>query len=303
MMMHLHPHPIQVKVEVEEPTAEPILPIITSTPIIDHVKVESSPCRTTPSSRNQIEAALLDYIKDLQDDDIFDATKHQINTLPTYRRKKNPIVVITSATASERAVGNIRAELQRAKQHRQQRDGLDQHPLFKSFQFVGFDMQRKNDQWTRRQHPALLIISTFDTSYLFRLKFKGMNQNDNPMTKSLHCLLSDQSIIKVRPGIRNEVQELKRVYGNDCCGNGESFLDLIPLAKKRWPGIKRCGLRHMTATVLRRELTRAQQNKNWEVNRLTSGMKTYAATGASISLVLLAAIVLQFDGFSLTIQG
>jgi len=59
----------------------------------------------------------------------------------------------------------------------------------------------------------------------------------------------------------------------------------------------------MTATILRRELTRAQQNKNWEVNTLTPAMKAYAATGASISLVLLAAIVLRFDGYCLTIQG
>lgn len=301
--------PIQIKVEVDEPTITPeqhapALPITATAPILEHVKVESSARRTCQSkqSRNQIEVELLEYIKDLRDDDIVDATNHEINTLPTYNRKKNPIVVITSPAASDRAVSAIRAELLRAQQ-RQQRNGARNHHL-KSFQFVGFDVQRKNDLWTRKQQPALMIISTFDTSYLFRLKYMGGCQNESPiMTVSLQRLLSDQSIIKVGPGIRNEVRELKLVYGEDCCGNGESFLDLIPLAKKRWPEMKRWGLRHMTATVLRRELTRAQQNKNWEVGTLTPAMKAYAATGASISLVLLAAIVLRFDGYCLTIQG
>ncbi len=304
--------PTQVKLEVEEPTPEQHAPVL-PTPIKSSapVKVERSVRRIrqsnqprTTSSRNQIEAALMEYIKGLQDDEIVDATMHEINTLPIYKRRKNPIVVITSAAASDKAVGAIRAELLSAQHQQRKRDETNHtHHLFKSLQFVGFDIQRKSDQWTRKQHPALMIISTFDTSYLFRMKYKGMNQQDSPMTKSLQCLLSDQSIIKVGVGVRNEVRELKRVYGNDCCGNGESFLDLIPLAKQRWPEMKKCGLRHMTATILRRELTRAQQNKNWEVNTLTPAMKAYAATGASISLVLLAAIVLRFDGYCLTIQG
>jgi hypothetical protein len=301
--------PTQVKLEVEEPTPEQHAPVL-PTPIKSSapVKVERSVRRIrqsnqprTTSSRNQIEAALIQYITDLQDDEIVDVTMHEMNTLPIYKRRKNPIVVIKSAAASDKAVGAIRAELLRAQQRK--RNAPNHNHLFNTLQFVGFDIQRKSDQWTRKQHPALMIISTFDTSYLFRMKYKGINQQDSPMTKSLQCLLSDSSIIKVGAGIRNEVRELKREYGNECCGNGESFLDLIPLAKQRWPEMKKCGLRHMTATILRRELTRAQQNKNWEVNTLTPAMKAYAATGASVSLVLFAAIVLRFDGYCLTIQG
>jgi len=303
--------PTQVKLEVAEPPPKQHAPVL-HTPIKSSapVKVERSVRRMrqsnqqkSMSSRNQIEAALMEYIKDLQDDEIVDATMHEINTLPIYKRRKNPIVVIASAAASDKAVGAIRAELLRSQQQRKPDGTNHTHHLFKSLQFVGFDIQRKSDQWTRKQHPALMIISTFDTSYLFRLRYDGMNKQSSPMTRSLQCLLSDQSIFKVGAGVRNEVRELKRVYGNECCGNGESFLDLIPLAKQRWPEMKRCGLRHMTATILRRELTRAQQNRNWEVNTLTPAMKAYAATGASISLVLLAAIVLRFDGYCLTIQG
>jgi hypothetical protein len=57
--------------------------------------------------------------------------------------------------------------------------------------------------------------------------------------------------------------------------------------------MKRCGLRHMTATVLRRELTRAQENKNWEVNRLTPGMKVSyeLGHGAGVSSQAIGVVV------------
>lgn len=260
----------------------------------------------TPDCRNKIEAALYKYTRDMQDYQVVDVPKTAISTLPPYQRARGKrIVVVTSASSSEAAVSHIRAELESAKRKRLQHgstDGKDR--ALTSVQFVGFDTETrpKYHKGGDSHPPALIQIATFTTAYLFRLQHDGMNHHDSPMTKSLQKLLSDRSILKVGAGIRMDARELNRVYGANCCGNGESYLDLIPLAKERWPEIKRCGLRNLTATVLHCSLSKAQQMKNWEIRTLTPAMIEYAAADAFVALDLLSMILLHFDGYSMTIQ-
>jgi len=222
-------------------------------------------------------------------DDLSDFPKDMINTLPEipYKNTKNPVVVVSSAASSNRAAAEIRAELSLSiRQGSIQQDDVAQ--------FLGFDTETrpKFHKGGDENPPALIQLATQTTAYLFRLTFDGMNQNaDSVMTESLLSLLRDQSIIKVGIGIHKDVEDLKRAYGAYCCGDSTSYLDLGPMVTFRWPKIKRAGLRNLTATVLRRKLSKAQQMKNWELKRLTPAMEAYAAADAWVSLDLLAAIV------------
>ncbi len=181
---------------------------------------------------------------------------------------------------------------------RQQRHQNRAESRFEYYQFVGFDTEtRPKFSKGGDEHPtALLQIATATTCYLFRMKYERMNKRDTPMTGPLQCLLSDRSIIKVGVGIHADVRALNREYGNGCCGDGKSFLDLMPLVKARWPLLQRCGLRNLTATVLHSSLSKAQQMKNWEMHTLSPAMEEYAAADAFVALDLLAAIVPHFDG-------
>ena len=102
---------------------------------------------------------------------------------------------------------------------------------------------------------------------------------DAAMATSLISLLSDPTIIKVGVGIHADIKELNRIYGPNTCGDGTSYLDLAPLVGQRWSAIRRAGL------------SKAQQMRNWEMDRLTSAMLDYAAADAFVALDLLAAIM------------
>lgn len=128
-----------------------------------------------------------------------------------------------------------------------------------------------------------------------------MDSNDSLMTESLQCLLSDPSIIKVGSGIHADVKTLNHHYGREFCGENSSYFDLIPLARTRWPKLARCGLRNLTATVLHHNLSKAQQMENWEMDVLTPAMIEYAAADAFVALDLFASIVVQFDGYNITV--
>ncbi len=240
--------------------------------------------------------SLLTLINKFKDITIIDIPKNEISNLPPFKRSNNRVVVVTSAEASERAVSCIRAELAIARQQRHQNKADSR---FEYHQFVGFDTEtRPKFSKGGNEHPTAMIqIATKTTCYLFRIKYQRMNEHDSPMTGPLQCLLSDRSIIKVGVGIRTDVRALNREYGNGCCGDGKTFLDLMPLAKARWPNMQSFGLRSLTATVLHFSLSKAQQMKNWEMHTLTPAMEAYAAADAFVALDLLAAIVPHFDGY------
>jgi len=223
-------------------------------------------------------------------DGLIDLPKEQINDLPEvpYKRTKKPIVVISTAATSDKAVSEIRTELS-INQRRLNGDANGHN----SFQYLGFDVEIKPkfQKGGDENPPALLQLATATSAYLFRLSYQGMNGSTDAMTESLESLLSDKTIIKVGVGIHKDVEDLKRVYGPHCCSDATSYLDIGPLAKLRWPKIQRCGLRNLTATLLGYRLSKAQQMKNWEMKQMTPAMISYAAADALVALDLLAAIV------------
>lgn len=227
-----------------------------------------------------------------------DMAKERVNDLPTVPYTYGTgvddkrIVVITDVAGSQSAVASIRTELQ------QQACGgggiaNDERP---AFQYLGFDVEIKPKfhKGGRPNPVALVQLATETTAYLFRLKFQGMGApgaGGGAWTPELSNLLSDGSIIKVGVGIRNDVQTLQNTYGANVCGDATSYLDLTELVKIKWPLIRRCGLRNLTATVLGWRLSKAQQMKNWEMQQMTNAMLEYAAADAFVALDLLGAIV------------
>lgn len=227
-----------------------------------------------------------------------DFPQHDISTLPLFTREKSRILVISSAKASDKAVSDIRRELLLAKQGKQ---FAGNHRL-KDFQFVGFGVKTRGRKYpSDTRTPVLIQVATFSTAYLFRLQYDknlNMKRNDtSPMTMSLRCLLSDWSIIKVGDNVRSDVAALNRKYGDNCCGDGTSFLDLGSLAQQRWPKVQSLGLGNLTATVLHHNLCFFRQPPNWYLRKLSQPMEAYAAAEVFVALDLLAIIVALFDGY------
>ena len=229
-----------------------------------------------------------------------DIAKEQINDLPTVpytygtgvNDNSKRIVVITDVAGSQSAVASIRTELQQQAPG----GGGTANSGRSDFQFLGFDVEIKPKfhKGGRPNPVALVQLATKTTAYLFRLKFQGMGApgaGGGAWTSELSNLLSDGTIIKVGVGIRNDVQTLQNTYGANVCGDATSYLDLTELVKIKWPLIRRCGLRNLTATVLGWRLSKAQQMKNWEMQQMTNAMLEYAAADAFVALDLLGAIV------------
>ena len=229
-----------------------------------------------------------------------DIPKEQINDLPAvpyaYGTGVNDkhVVVITDVAGSQAAVASIRAEFQK-EEAEGAKDGASNYGQ-STFHFLGFDVEIK-PKFHKGGSPnavAMIQLATKTTAYLFRLKFQGMGApgaGEGAWTSGLSHLLSDANIIKVGVGIRNDVQTLQNTYGANVCGDATSYLDLTDLVKMKWPLIRRCGLRNLTATVLGWRLSKAQQMKNWEMKDMTNAMIEYAAADAFVALDLLDAIV------------
>ena len=212
--------------------------------------------------------------------DLDDLPKERINALPStsYESTKRPAVVVNGAAAADAAVAAIRSELAAQGGER-------------AFHYLGFDTEtRPNFRKGGDNPPALIQLATSTTAYLFRLAVQG-SRGSSALTAALRQLLADPRVVKVGVGIHKDVLDLQREHGARVGGDGATYLDLGPLVRARWPRIRRAGLRNLTATVLGRRLSKAQQMKNWEAATLTPAMQAYAAADAWVALDLLAAIV------------
>lgn len=139
---------------------------------------------------------------------------------------------------------------------------------------LGFDTETRPSFHADQQHKvSLLQLATSECAYLIRL-------NKISLPLELAALLSDEKIMKVGIGLRDDVKALQKLRSFEPAG----FVDLAYEAKLR--GYKELGLRTMTAIFLGQRLSKAAKLTNWDNRELTPPQMHYAALDAAVALKL-----------------
>ena len=137
---------------------------------------------------------------------------------------------------------------------------------------LGFDTEKKPTfQKGVYHHTALLQLSTAEDAYLFRINKIGL-------PAAVIDLLEDEQIAKVGVGIRDDLEDLKKVRLFEPGG----FVELIDITKDL--GIKNAGVRNLAGIFLEKRVSKNQQTSNWENETLTKAQQLYAAADAWIPL-------------------
>ncbi len=144
-----------------------------------------------------------------------------------------------------------------------------------SQRMIGFDTETKPifQPHAPRCRTALLQLSSETTSYLFRLHTLGIPQ-------PLADILASQSITKIGAAVYDDIRGLQ--YYNDF--EAARFMDLQQFAERY--GIKDKSVKKLSAIILGRKVSKAQQCSNWEAAQLSFPQQLYAATDAWICLVM-----------------
>jgi len=132
---------------------------------------------------------------------------------------------------------------------------------------IGFDTESRPSFKKGEHYPiSLMQISTADDAYLFVLKKTG---TPAPVRK----LLSDDKILKIGLGLKQEVGEMKE-HGIKCAG----FVDLERIAAHH--KFKQRGIRALSAYFLKMRISKSAQKSNWARDDLSPAQIKYAATDA-----------------------
>jgi len=151
--------------------------------------------------------------------------------------------------------------------------------LLKKERVLGFDTESKPMfRAGGRNKIALLQLSTFDTSYLFKTIKIGL-------PASVAEVLADPEIIKAGAAVKDDVNGLRKFANFAPAG----FVELQKLSAKY--GIENNALRKMAGIVLGFRISKAEQLSNWELMFLTEAQKRYAATDAWVGLLIYRALV------------
>ena len=144
-----------------------------------------------------------------------------------------------------------------------------------SQRMIGFDTETKPvfQPHAPRSATALLQLSSEDNSYLFRLHSLGLPQ-------SLADILASKSITKVGAAVADDVRGLQHYIPFAAA----RFMDLQRFAELY--GIKDKSVKKLSAIILGRRVSKAQQCSNWEASTLSYPQQLYAATDAWIFLVM-----------------
>ncbi|MBR5035381.1 MAG: 3'-5' exonuclease domain-containing protein 2 [Bacteroidales bacterium] len=144
-----------------------------------------------------------------------------------------------------------------------------------SQRMIGFDTETKPifQPHAPRSATALLQLSSEDNSYLFRLHSLGLPQ-------SLADILASKSITKVGAAVADDVRGLQHYIPFTAA----RFMDLQRFAELY--GIKDKSVKKLSAIILGRRVSKAQQCSNWEASTLSYPQQLYAATDAWICLVM-----------------
>lgn len=136
---------------------------------------------------------------------------------------------------------------------------------------LGFDTETKPNfhAGSSPNRIAMLQLSGMDRTYLFRINKLGL-------PAELISILSNPSIIKVGAAIRDDLKGL--AYYHKFAAKG--FVDLQSMVKS-W-GIEVKSVKKMSAIILGKRISKAQQLSNWETSRLSAAQLKYAATDAYV---------------------
>ena len=121
------------------------------------------------------------------------------------------------------------------------------------------------------QGPSPLVINHLvqadEGHALFRLQQLGLPDD-------LAAILADRSITKVGAAVTDDIRGLQRYVDFDAA----RFMDLQTFAERY--GIKDKSVKKLTAIILGRKVSKAQQLSNWEAEKLSESQQRYAATDA-----------------------
>jgi ribonuclease D len=155
------------------------------------------------------------------------------------------------------------------------REGVRRAAEFlKQQKVLGFDTETR-PAFTRGESytPAILQLATPEQAFVFRLKFF-------PFPEELADILSDENILKVGVGIKDDLLGLKKI--SDFTPGG--FFDLATEVTKR--GFQDKSLRALSAIFLGKRLLKGPKKTNWERKELSPSQITYAATDAAVGILI-----------------
>ncbi len=137
--------------------------------------------------------------------------------------------------------------------------------------FIGFDTETKPNFHanTPRHNTALLQLASETKAFLFRVNKFGLPQE-------LADLLSNPEITKVGAATTDDIRGL-RCYREF---EPQRFIDLQDFVEQY--GILEKSVRKLSAIILGKRISKAQQLSNWEAAKLTPAQQLYAATDAWI---------------------
>ena len=149
-----------------------------------------------------------------------------------------------------------------------------------SCRIIGFDTETKPifNNKAHRNGTALLQLSSDTNAYLFRLQMLGL-------PAELASILADNSITKVGAAVTDDIRGLQRYTSFKAA----RFMDLQNFAERY--GIKDKSVKKLTAIILGRKVSKAQQLSNWEANELSRAQQLYAATDAWICVKMYKALL------------
>lgn len=142
-----------------------------------------------------------------------------------------------------------------------------------SCRMIGFDTETKPVFQHHIPHnpTALLQLSSETNAYLFRLNHIGM-------PKELSAILASSTITKIGAAVWDDIRGLQHYAKFEA----DRFMDLQSFAERY--GIKDKSVKKLSAIILGRKVSKAQQLSNWEAEELSAAQQMYAATDAWVCL-------------------
>jgi len=137
---------------------------------------------------------------------------------------------------------------------------------------IGFDTETKPSfKKGKINQISLIQLTTEKATYLIRLNKTGL-------LPELKSLLSNDDVLKVGVGIRDDIRGLQRLTEFEPGG----FVELQSMATDK--GLKDFSLKKLAGILLEFRVSKRQRLSNWEADILSQGQLIYAATDSWVAL-------------------